>query len=166
MTRFAEHSAPFRSRASIPATLTVQEQATVYAARDIFSRYLNHNPVLTSWQAVMDYCALEVRGEVERFHVLYLDRKNRLISDERLAVGTVDHVPVYPREVLKRALGLNASALILVHNHPSGDPEPSDADIAMTRDVQKACSALGLTLHDHIITGAGREVSLRSLGHL
>ena len=166
MTRFAEQSAPFRARASIPATLTVQEQATVYAARDILSRHLNHNPVLTSWQAVMDYCALEVRGEVERFHVLYLDRKNRLISDERLAVGTVDHVPVYPREVVKRALGLNALALILVHNHPSGDPEPSDADIAMTKDVQKACSALGLTLHDHIITGAGREVSLRGLGHL
>jgi len=107
---------------------------------------------------------LSVVGEVERFHVLYLDRKNRLISDERLGTGTVDHVPVYPREVLRRALDLNASALILVHNHPSGDPEPSDADITMTREVQKACQALCLVLHDHIIVGAGREVSLRGRG--
>ena len=109
---------------------------------------------------------MSVRGDVERFHVLYLDRKNRLISDERLGVGTVDHVPVYPREVVRRALDLNASALILVHNHPSGDPEPSEADIAMTKEVEKACGVLGLTLHDHIIVGAGREVSLRGLGHL
>ena len=107
-----------------------------------------------------------MRGDVERFHVLYLDRKNRLISDERLGVGTVDHVPVYPREVVRRALDLNASALILVHNHPSGDPEPSEADIAMTKEVEKACRVLGLTLHDHIIVGAGRELSLRGLGHL
>ncbi len=107
-----------------------------------------------------------MRGEVERFHVLYLDRKNRLISDEHLGVGTVDHVPVYPREVVRRALDLNASALILVHNHPSGDPEPSEADIAMTKEVQKACGVLGLILHDHIIVGADREVSLRGRGDL
>ncbi|GHC40306.1 hypothetical protein GCM10007291_47700 [Gemmobacter nanjingensis] len=108
---------------------------------------------------------MSVVGEVERFHVLYLDRKNRLISDERLGTGTVDHVPVYPREVVRRALDLNASALILVHNnHPSGDPEPSEADIAMTKEVQKTCQALGLILHDHIIVGAGREVSLRGRG--
>ena len=85
---------------------------------------------------------------------------------DSLGVGTVDHVPVYPREVVRRALDLNASALILVHNHPSGDPEPSEADIAMTKEVEKACGVLGLTLHDHIIVGAGREVSLRGLGHL
>nr|WP_227754598.1 DNA repair protein RadC [Stagnihabitans tardus] len=110
--------------------------------------------------------ALSVRGEEERFHVLYLDRKNRLISDERMAVGTVDHVPVYPREVMKQALMLNASALILVHNHPSGDPTPSDADLAMTKQIQKGCCYLGLTLHDHIIVGAGTEVSLRGLGKM
>ncbi|WP_370870358.1 JAB domain-containing protein [Cypionkella sp.] len=92
-----------------------QEQTVILEAREILGRYLNRNPVLGSWQAVMDYCALSVRGEVECFHVLYLDRKNRLIADERLSVGTVDHVPVYPREILKRALALNASALILVH---------------------------------------------------
>lgn len=107
-----------------------------------------------------------MRGEVERFHVLYLDRKNRLIPDERLGIGTGDHVPVYPREAVARALHLNASALIFVHNHPSGDPEPSEADIAMTKEVQKACHVLGLILHDHIIVGAGREVSLRGCGAL
>ena len=107
-----------------------------------------------------------MRGPIERFHVLYLDRKNRLISDELLGIGTVDHVPVYPREVVRRALDLHASALILVHNHPSGDPEPSEADISMTKEVQKACAALGLVLHDHIITGSGREVSLSGRGDL
>jgi DNA repair protein RadC len=146
--------------------LNEQEQTVILEAREILGRYLNRNPVLSSWQAVMDYCALSVRGEVERFHVLYLDRKNRLISDERLSVGTVDHVPVYPREVLKRALALNASALILVHNHPSGDPEPSDSDIRMTKEVHSACNVLGLTLHDHIIVGAGRETSLRARGDI
>jgi DNA repair protein RadC len=166
MSRFSEPTTPFASPRSGTCELTAQEQATIFAAREILSRYINRNPVLMSWQAVIDYCALSVRGEVERFHVLYLDRKNRLISDERLGVGTVDHVPVYPREVVRRALDLNASALILVHNHPSGDPEPSEADIAMMKEVEKACGVLGLTLHDHIIVGAGREVSLRGSGHL
>jgi DNA repair protein RadC len=166
MSRFSEHPTAFLSRRTGSFELTAQEQATIFAARAILARHINCNPALSSWQAVMDYCALSVRGEVERFHVLYLDRKNRLISDERLGVGTVDHVPVYPREVVRRALDLNASALILVHNHPSGDPKPSEADIAMTKEVEKACGVLGLTLHDHIIVGAGREVSLRELGHL
>ena len=95
--------------------MTPQEETVILEAREILGRYLNHNPVLTSWAAVCDYCAVTVRGPEERFHVLYLDRKNRLISDERMSVGTVDHVPVYPREVVRRALDLNASALILVH---------------------------------------------------
>jgi len=109
--------------------MTPQEETIILNAREILGRYLSQNPVIGSWQAVRDYCALTVRGPVERFHVLYLDRKNRIISDERMAVGTVDHVPVYPREVIKRALMLNASALILIHNHPSGDPSPSEADL-------------------------------------
>ena len=109
---------------------------------------------------------LTVRGPIERFHVLYLDRKNRIISDELLSTGTVDHVPVYPREVIKRALMLNASALVLIHNHPSGDPTPSEADLSMTKEIQKGCKYLGLTLHDHIIVGAGAELSLRALGKL
>ncbi|WP_112875058.1 RadC family protein [Paracoccus endophyticus] len=149
-----------------PLQFSAQEQAVVYEARQILLRHLNQNPVLSSWQAVLDYCALTIRGEVERFHVLYLDRKNRLISDECLAIGTVDHVPVYPREVLRRSLALNAAALIIVHNHPTGDPEPSAADLAMTKEIQKACKALGVTLHDHIIVGAGRETSLRARGDL
>lgn len=148
------------------APLSAQEQVVIYEARQILLRHLNQNPVLSSWQAVLDYCALTIRGEVERFHVLYLDRKNRLVSDECLSIGTVDHVPVYPREVLKRGLELNATALILVHNHPSGDPEPSRADISMTKEIQKGCTVLGLTLHDHIIVGIGQEVSLRARGEI
>jgi len=95
-----------------------------------------------------------------------LDRKNVLIADEEQARGTVDHVPVYPREVVKRALELNASAFILVHNHPSGDPTPSDADISMTTQINDAAQALGLTLHDHLIIGRSKELSFRSAGYL
>ncbi|WP_245295156.1 RadC family protein [Pseudaminobacter manganicus] len=148
------------------APLLAEEQVVIYEARQILLRRLNQNPVLSSWQAVLDYCALTIRGDVERFHVLYLDKKNRLISDECLATGTVDHVPVYLREALKRGLEVNATALILVHNHPSGDPEPSRADITMTKEIQKGCKVLGLSLHDHIIVGFGREVSLRARGEI
>ena len=120
-------------------------------------------PLLTSWDALLDYCHTTMaHRETEQFRVLFLDRKNVLIADEEQAKGTVDHVPVYPREIVKRALELNASALILVHNHPSGDPTPSDADITMTAQVQDACAALGLTLHDHLIIGKERELSFRS----
>src|SRR5690606_27403402 len=143
-----------------PLRFSAQEQAVVYEARQILLRHLNQNPVLSSWQAVLDYCALTIRGEVERFHVLYLDRKNRLISDECLAIGTIDHVPVYPREVLRRSLALNASALSLVHTHPAGDPEPSAAHLAMTREIQQVCAAPGVQTHDHILTRAGRGASL------
>ena len=144
--------------------MTPQEETVILEARDILGRYLSQNPVLGSWQAVLDYCA--VRGPVEQFHVLYLDRKNRVITDTLMSVGTVDHVPVYPREVIKQALMLNASALILIHNHPSGDPTPSEADLSMTKEIQKGCKYLGLTLHDHIIVGAGTELSLRGLGKI
>ena len=95
--------------------MTPHEETVILEAREILGRYLNQNPILGNWQAVRDYCAVAVRGEVERFHVLYLDRRNRVISDEQLSVGTVDHVPVFPREIIKRALMLNASALIVVH---------------------------------------------------
>jgi DNA repair protein RadC len=104
--------------------------------------------------------------ETEQFRILYLDRKNVLIADEEQARGTVDHVPVYPREVVKRALELNASALILVHNHPSGDPTPSESDITMTAQVQDAAQVLGITLHDHLIIGKERELSFRAQGYL
>ena len=122
---------------------------------------------LTSWDSLMTYCKIAMAHcPNERFRVLYLDRKNILIADEEQAKGTVDHVPVYPREVAKRALELNASALILVHNHPSGDPTPSPADIAMTKRINAAVNALGITLHDHVVVGKGTEASFRSLGLL
>jgi DNA repair protein RadC len=123
--------------------------------------------VISSWDALLDYChTVMAHRETEHFRVLFLDRKNTLIADEEQARGTVDHVPVYPREVVKRALELNASALILVHNHPSGDPTPSQADIAMTAQIRAAAEALGLSLHDHIVIGRSREQSFRAAGLL
>lgn len=123
--------------------------------------------VLGSWDALMRYCkTVMAYRDTERFRVLFLDRKNVLIADEEQARGTVDHVPVYPREVAKRALELNASALILVHNHPSGDPTPSQADIDMTEAIETACNAIGVTLHDHVVIGKGSDASFRTLGLL
>ena len=123
--------------------------------------------VLSGWDALLDYCHTTMaHRETEQFRVIYLDRKNVVIGDEEQGKGTVDHVPVYPREVAKRALELNASALLLVHNHPWGDPTPSQADIDMTQQIFAACSALGLTLHDHLIIGKSRELSFRSEGYL
>ncbi len=123
--------------------------------------------VISSWDALLDYCRTAMaHRDTEHFRILFLDRQNALIADEEQARGTVNHVPVYPREVAKRALELNASALILVHNHPSGDPTPSDSDIAMTDRVRAAVEALDITLHDHLVIGHGREVSFRDAGLL
>ncbi len=124
-------------------------------------------PVLSSWDSLLDYChTIMAHRDTEQFRVLFLDRKNTLIEDEAQGTGTVDHVPVYPREIMKRALELNASAIILVHNHPSGDPTPSPEDIAMTKQVEQAARALSLTLHDHLIIGKSREISFRAEGLL
>lgn len=124
-------------------------------------------PILSSWDALLRYCQTAMaHRDLEQFRVLYLDRKNVLIADEPQASGTVDHVPVYPREVVKRALELNASALILVHNHPSGDPSPSQADIEMTYAIRDAAQVLGLVIHDHLIIGKAREISFRAEGYL
>ena len=148
---------------SVIAELKIVEASAQRLAR---SRILNQH-VISSWDAVLDYCHTTMaHRDTEQFRVLYLDRKNALVADEAQSQGTVDHVPVYPREVVKRALELNASALILVHNHPSGDPTPSQADIAMTRQIQTAAEALGLTLHDHLVIGRSRELSFRSAGLL
>ncbi|MSP21339.1 MAG: DNA repair protein RadC [Alphaproteobacteria bacterium] len=118
---------------------------------------------MSSWSAVIEYLTAEMAfSATEEFRVLYLDRKNGLIANERHQKGTVDHTPVYPREVVKRALELSASALIMVHNHPSGDPEPSAGDIDMTSQVQEACQRLGITLHDHAVIGRGKHVSFRA----
>lgn len=124
-------------------------------------------PALSSWPALLDYCtAAMARSEQEEFRVLFLDRKNHLIADEVQNRGTVDHTPVYPREIVKRALELSASAIILVHNHPSGDPAPSKADIAMTREVVSAAKALSISVHDHLVIGRGGHASFKSLGLL
>ncbi|SIO49006.1 DNA repair protein RadC [Rhodovulum sp. ES.010] len=148
------------------AVLTELKVVEAAAHRLARSRVM-HRPVIAGWEALLDYCRTSMgHRETEQFRVLFLDRKNVLIADEEQAHGTVDHVPVYPREVVKRALELNASALILVHNHPSGDPTPSTADIAMTEQVNAGCVALGLVLHDHIIVGQAREVSFRAAGYL
>ncbi|MDD8023429.1 MAG: DNA repair protein RadC [Paracoccaceae bacterium] len=146
----------------------VQELKIVEAAAQRLARSkVMHRAVLGSWDALLDYCHTAMaHRETEQFRVLYLDRKNVLIADEEQARGTVDHVPVYPREVVKRALELNASALILVHNHPSGDPTPSESDLAMTAQIAQAAQVLGLVLHDHLIVGKSRELSFRAQGYL
>jgi DNA repair protein RadC len=137
------------------------------AAQRMMRARVIQKPILSSWDALLDYCHTTMaHRETEQFRVLFLDRKNVLIADDEQARGTVDHVPVYPREIVKRALELNASAMILVHNHPSGDPTPSDADLSMTQQVKDACEALGLTLHDHLIIGKSRELSFRAQGYL
>jgi len=124
-------------------------------------------PALSSWPALLDYCtAAMARAQNEEFRVLFLDRKNRLIADEVQNRGTVDHTPVYPREIIKRALELTASAVILVHNHPSGDPTPSKADIQMTREIVAAAKALSIAVHDHLVVGRGGHASFKSLGLL
>lgn len=124
-------------------------------------------PMLSSWNAVLEYCQAAMAYENrEQFRILFLDRKNTLIADEVQQQGTIDHTPVYPREVAKRALELDATAVILVHNHPSGDPNPSRADIEMTKKVVSAAAALGIVVHDHLIIGRGTHASFKSLGLL
>jgi len=124
-------------------------------------------PALSSWAALLDYCtAAMARCETEEFRVLFLDRKNHLIADEVQNRGTVDHTPVYPREIVKRALELSASSIILVHNHPSGDPTPSKTDIAMTREIAGAAKALSIAVHDHLVIGRAGHASFKSLGLL
>ena len=148
--------------AGIAAHKSVRE-----AALRLMRAALHERPVVNSWDKLIDYCTAQVaHGKVEEFHILFLDRKNVLIKHERQQRGTVDHTPVYTREVVKRALELGASALILVHNHPSGDPTPSKADIAVTRDIVAAARPLGVSVHDHLIIGRGRHASLRDLGLL
>ncbi|CUH40139.1 DNA repair protein RadC [Jannaschia seosinensis] len=121
--------------------------------------------VLSSWSDVVSYCRTTMaHRQTEQFRVLFLDRKNVVIADEAQGEGTVDHVPVYPREVARRALELSASALLIVHNHPSGDPTPSEADIEMTLRLEAACGALGIVIHDHLIIGKDKELSFRSTG--
>jgi DNA repair protein RadC len=134
------------------------------AARRLAKGAVAKRPVLSSWGAVLDYCRTAMAfSEKEQFRLLFLDKRNALIADEVQQSGTVDHTPVYPREVVKRALELSASAVILVHNHPSGDPTPSSTDIKMTRDIIEVAKPLGITVHDHIIVGREGHASLKGL---
>ena len=163
-------SAPPDRLAAVPGVgaAVICELKVVEAAAHRLSRArVMRRQVISSWDALLDYCHTTMaHRETEQFRIFFLDRKNVLIADEEQASGTVDHVPVYPREVVKRALQLNASALILVHNHPSGDPTPSSADIDMTRRIASAADALGITLHDHLIIGKSCELSFRAEGML
>ncbi|WP_425426675.1 RadC family protein [Acuticoccus yangtzensis] len=128
---------------------------------------LKARAVLGSTDAVVEFYRAKLRGVArEEFHVLYLDKKNQMLASECAGTGTVDHTPVYPREVLKRALELSASAVVLIHNHPSGDPSPSRADIAVTAKIMEAAQPLGLSVHDHIIIGANAFTSLRGEGYV
>ncbi|MGI4943669.1 MAG: RadC family protein [Janthinobacterium lividum] len=148
--------------AAVAALRTVQAAAVRLVRAELADR-----PVLANWDALLAYLtAVLARERVEQFRVLFLDNRNRLLADEAQARGTVNHTPVYPREVMKRALELHATALILVHNHPSGDPTPSRDDVLMTRQVAKAAEALSIVLHDHVVVGNGRSVSFRAKGLL
>ncbi|MDH3241831.1 MAG: DNA repair protein RadC [Alphaproteobacteria bacterium] len=147
---------------TIVALKSVQAAAVRLARAEVLSK-----PVLSSWMQLVDYCYVAMaREKREQFRVLFLDKKNVLIADEVQQTGTVDHTPVYPREVVKRALELDASALITIHNHPSGDPDPSDEDIEMTREIQETAQRLGIVLHDHLIIGRKGHSSFKSLGLL
>ena len=134
------------------------------AARFGRDRIAAEKPILSSWSQLIDYCNSQMAYQsIEQFRILFLDKKNRLIADEVQQTGTVDHTPVYPREVIKRALELSATALILLHNHPSGDPTPSSADVRMTKEINDIAKPLGITLHDHLIIGKAGHTSLRGL---
>jgi DNA repair protein RadC len=134
------------------------------AARRLARGEVKKRPLLASWSAVLEYCrAAMAFADKEQFRILFLDKRNQLIADEVQQVGTVDHTPVYPREVVKRALELSATAVILVHNHPSGDPTPSRADIQMTQQIIDVAKPLGIAVHDHIIVGKEGHASLKGL---
>ena len=150
-------------KANVAVLLKAVEAAAIRSARE---QVLNQ-PVLSSWDKVLDYCRASMAHDpVEQFRLLFLDSKNKIIGDEVQQRGTVNHTPVYPREVVKRALELGATAIIMVHNHPSGDPSPSKADIEMTRAVADVAAKLGITVHDHIVIARAGHASLRSMGLL
>src|SRR6202163_3439673 len=134
------------------------------AAHQLARGQVQNRPVLSSWSSVLDYCRTAMAfAAKEQLRVLFLDKRNRLIADEVQQEGTVDHTPVYPREVVKRALELSATAVILVHNHPSGDPTPSQADIQMTKEIVSVAQPLGISVHDHIIVGKDGHASLKGM---
>jgi DNA repair protein RadC len=165
---FAEVVAAPRARLAESKGLgeaAITELKVVHAAASRLARgQMQKRPVLSSWSSVIDYCRTAMAyADKEQFRLLFLDKRNQLIADELQQVGTVDHTPVYPREVVKRALELSATALILVHNHPSGDPTPSRADIQMTQAIIDVAGPLGIAVHDHIIVGKEGHASFKGL---
>jgi len=148
--------------AAVAALKTVRDAAVRLAKEEITDA-----PAMSSWQALLDYSRARM-GSIknEQFRVFFLNRKNVLIADEVQAEGTVDHTPVYPREIIKRALELGATAIIMAHNHPSGDPTPSKGDVEMTKEVKEAGEKLGIVLHDHIVVGRNSTTSFKALGLL
>lgn len=172
LTRFGSLSAVFAAPAqklveidgvgdTVAAYLKATQEIGDRAARE----KIQSRPVISSWSALLAYVRQQLQHETrEQFRVLFLDRKNQLISDELMGQGTVDHAPVYPREIARRALELSASALILVHNHPSGDPTPSRTDIDMTREIVDALAPFEITVHDHLIAAKHGVTSFKSEG--
>jgi len=151
---------PGLGEAAVTEIKLVRAAALRLMRGEVFER-----PVLASWQQVLDYCRAAMGFEAkEQFRILFLDKRNQMIADEVQQEGTVDHTPVYVREVVKRALELSATAIVLVHNHPSGDPTPSRADIEMTKQIIAAAKPLGVVVHDHIIVGRQGHASFRGMG--
>ncbi|ODA68850.1 hypothetical protein A7A08_00684 [Methyloligella halotolerans] len=172
MARFGSFAevinAPEELLAEIPglgdAAITEIKLVRAAALRVMRAEVLNR-PVLNSWSQLLDYCRAAMGFEAkEQFRILFLDKRNQVIADEVQQTGTVDHTPVYVREVVKRALELSATAMVLVHNHPSGDPTPSRADIEMTKQIDQAAKNLGILVHDHIIVGRQGHASFKGLG--
>jgi DNA repair protein RadC len=145
------------------AAITELKVVQAAASRMLKDR-VKDRPILSSWNTVLDYCRSAMAfADKEQFRILFLDKRNHLIADEVQQTGTVDHTPVYPREVMKRALELSATAIILVHNHPSGDPTPSRADVQMTQSIIEVAGPLGISVHDHIIVGKQGTASFKAL---
>ena len=153
-----------REVGGIGDAVIVEIKLIAAASSRVAKGQLKRRPLLSSWASVIEYCRSAMAfADKEQFRILFLDKRNQLIADELQQVGTVDHTPVYPREVVKRALELSATAIILVHNHPSGDPTPSSADIQMTKSIAGIANTLGIQVHDHIIVGKNGHASLKGL---
>lgn len=156
-----------RSISGVGDAVILELKLVEAVAQRLSQRKMRTRSIISDWQTLLEYCRTHLaHRSVEAFHVLFLDRKNGLIEEECQATGTVDHVQVYPRRIIKRALELDASALILIHNHPSGDPTPSTQDIAMTKQIAIACDTMNIALHDHVIVCGGQELSFRTEGYL
>jgi len=161
-------SAPAERLAEVPGVgegVATELHIIRAAAHKLIRGEIMNRSVVSNWSALLDYCRAAMAFETEeQVRVLFLDRKNAVMADEVQQTGTVDQAPIYPREVAKRAITLGASALILVHNHPSGDPTPSRADIDMTKQLAEACKSLGIALHDHVVIGRQGHASFKALG--